>query len=75
MAEQGSVATRPWLLTLLLSLPLLPQELAGLADWEQPSGGMFLWMKLRWVGDATEVWADLQRHKLVVLPGRVMHAR
>ncbi|GAB4823401.1 hypothetical protein N2152v2_010447 [Parachlorella kessleri] len=51
------------------------RELTGLAEWATPTGGMFLWVRLLGVKDAYEVWGELQRHKLVVLPGRVMHAR
>ena len=36
---------------------------------------MFLWVRLLGVGDASEVWQELQRHQLVVIPGRAMHPR
>jgi hypothetical protein len=59
----------------ILHMASRSQELAGVAEWARPTGGMFLWVRLLGVADATEIWGELQRHKLVVLPGRVMHAR
>jgi kynurenine/2-aminoadipate aminotransferase len=51
------------------------RHLAGLAEWRRPDSGMFLWLKLLWVDDATDVWEELREARVVLLPGRVTHCR
>ena len=51
------------------------RELSGVAEWNIPTAGMFLWMKLYGVQDAKEVWDDLHDAKIIVCPGSVMMSR
>jgi kynurenine/2-aminoadipate aminotransferase len=51
------------------------EHLRGLAAWRAPLAGMFLWVRLLGVEDAGEVWEDLVREGVEVLPGRIMHCR
>lgn len=48
------------------------RELSGLAEWQAPRAGMFLWVKLLGVEDALEVWDATHDAKVIVCPGRVM---
>ncbi|EFN55510.1 hypothetical protein CHLNCDRAFT_133915 [Chlorella variabilis] len=51
------------------------KHLAGLAEWTVPSAGMFLWLRLLTVEDASEIWGALKAAKVVLMPGRAMHCR
>jgi len=46
----------------------------GLAEWHIPRAGMFLWVKIKGVEDAVEIWGALHDAKIIVCPGRVMAA-
>jgi kynurenine/2-aminoadipate aminotransferase len=51
------------------------QELGGgLAEWQVPRAGMFLWVKINGIEDSTEVWEALRDAKIIVCPGKVMAA-
>ncbi|KAK9806204.1 hypothetical protein WJX72_005253 [[Myrmecia] bisecta] len=50
------------------------RELTGLAEWDAPKAGMFLWLKLgAGVTDADQILDRLKEEKVVVVPGRVTH--
>lgn len=51
------------------------RHLAGLAQWSHPSAGMFIWLRLQTVQDASEIWDQLRAAKVVLMPGRAMHCR
>ncbi|KAK9824541.1 hypothetical protein WJX72_011180 [[Myrmecia] bisecta] len=51
------------------------QELTGLAEWQRPTAGMFLWMKLTTLCDVDEILEQLVQQKVVVLPGRIAHCQ
>ena len=44
-------------------------HLPGLAEWQAPSAGMFLWLRLLRVRDADEVLDELKAASVVVVPG------
>ena len=43
--------------------------LTGLADWNAPTAGMFMWVRLRGFRDASEILDDLQDAGIIVVPG------
>ena len=46
------------------------QEVQGLAEWQQPNAGMFIWLKLlAGVQDVDDIAADLVKANVMVLPG------
>ena len=46
------------------------QELQGVAEWEQPSCGMFMWVRLlAGVTDVDDIAAQLVQQSVMVLPG------
>lgn len=46
------------------------QEVQGLAEWQQPKAGMFIWLKLlAGVQDVDDIAADLVKANVMVLPG------
>ena len=48
----------------------LLQELSGLAEWQQPKAGMFIWLKLlAGVQDMDDIAAELVEANVMVLPG------
>ncbi|GAB4818408.1 hypothetical protein N2152v2_005454 [Parachlorella kessleri] len=51
------------------------RELAGLAQWERPVAGMFMWAKLLGVEDAYDILPQLREAQVVVVPGRIAHPR
>ncbi|KAL6776906.1 hypothetical protein ACKKBF_B03955 [Auxenochlorella protothecoides x Auxenochlorella symbiontica] len=51
------------------------RHLEGLARWSLPRAGMFLWMTILGVDDASQLTAALVEAKVVVAPGRIFHAR
>ena len=50
------------------------KELTGYAEFQRPSAGMFLWIRVLGVQDASEIWDSLQAERVIVCPGRVMSA-
>lgn len=47
-----------------------PQELAGLAEWQLPQAGMFLWIKLlKPPADEDKLIAQLREHRVSVVLG------
>lgn len=51
------------------------EELAGLAEWAPPAAGMFLWLRLVGVRDATELAPALRAAGVSLVPGRVLSPR
>lgn len=51
------------------------EHLKGLARWQVPSAGMFLWVKILGIKDADEIWDTLREFKVIVCPGWAMSAR
>ncbi len=50
------------------------QELEGLAQWQRPQAGMFIWLKLlAGVHDTDEIAAELVEANVMVLPGAVLN--
>jgi hypothetical protein len=50
--------------------PIKLQELAGLAEWQPPQAGMFLWLRLlRPPADEQRLVDALQDQRVVVVPG------
>lgn len=48
------------------------QEVQGLAEWQQPQAGMFIWLKLlAGIQDADDIAAELVEANVMVLPGAV----
>lgn len=48
----------------------LVQELSGLAEWQQPKAGMFIWLKLlAGVRDLDDIAAELVEANVMILPG------
>ncbi|MCJ1241978.1 hypothetical protein MMC14_009985 [Varicellaria rhodocarpa] len=46
------------------------QELEGLAEWQQPKAGMFIWLKiLAGVQDVDDIAAELVEANVMLLPG------
>ena len=45
------------------------EHLSGLAEWQAPSAGMFLWLRLLGVRDADDVLGELKAASVVVVPG------
>ncbi|KAI3427091.1 hypothetical protein D9Q98_007030 [Chlorella vulgaris] len=50
-------------------------QLAGMAEWREPEAGMFMWVRLLGVDDATDLLEAMLEAKVVVVPGRVCHPR
>ena len=47
------------------------QELEGLAEWQRPKAGMFIWLKLlAGVADVDDIAAELVQANVMVLPGK-----
>ncbi|KAL6781009.1 hypothetical protein ACKKBG_A09385 [Auxenochlorella protothecoides x Auxenochlorella symbiontica] len=51
------------------------RHLAGLADWEQPRAGMFLWITLRGIPDSARIWDAMREAKVVAVPGGALNVR
>ncbi|KFM26587.1 Exosome component 10 [Auxenochlorella protothecoides] len=51
------------------------RHLAGLADWEQPRAGMFLWITLRGIPDSARIWEAMREAKVVAVPGGALNVR
>lgn len=48
------------------------QEVQGLAEWQQPKAGMFIWLKLlAGIQDVADIAAELVEANVMVLPGAV----
>lgn len=47
-------------------------HLSDYAEWERPAGGMFLWMRLKGVDSALELWGDMRREGVVAVPGSTL---
>jgi len=45
-------------------------QLQGLAEWAAPRAGMFLWLRVLDVEDTEALMAQLETHKVVLVPGR-----
>ena len=45
------------------------KHLCGLADWTEPDAGMFMWLRLRGVHDASEIVNELEGAGIIVVPG------
>ncbi len=45
------------------------ENLAGLAEWQAPAAGMFLWLRLLRVRDADDILEQLKAASVVVVPG------
>ena len=46
------------------------QEVQGLAEWQQPKAGMFIWLKLlAGIQDVDDIAVDLVKANVMVLPG------
>ena len=46
------------------------QEVQGMAEWQQPQAGMFIWLKLlAGVQDVDNIAAELVEANVMVLPG------
>lgn len=46
------------------------QEVQGLAEWQQPKAGMFIWLKLlAGIQDVDDIAAELVQANVMVLPG------
>jgi 2-aminoadipate transaminase len=56
-----------------LMLDLLDEKIPPGAEWNTPSGGMFIWMRLKEGTDAMRLYDSALKHKLVVMPGRPFH--
>lgn len=56
-----------------VALRAAEEHLAGLARWEAPRGGMFLWIELLGVGDSLELLDEMEAEKVVVCPGAYFH--
>ncbi len=51
------------------------EHLAGLAEWNAPSAGMFLWIRLlAGVTDADQIFELLKDARVVVVPGAGLKA-
>ena len=51
----------------------LLQELAGLAEWQRPQAGMFIWLKLLGVQDVDDIANELVQANVMLLPGLTPH--
>lgn len=49
------------------------KHLTGLAEWQAPRAGMFLWLKLLGVKDSWVVFEKMKEVKVVVVPGDIAH--
>ncbi|CAL8471435.1 g10977 [Coccomyxa elongata] len=50
------------------------RHLAGLAEWQPPAAGMFLWVRLVQIPDARSILDSLKDAGVVVVPGRFCHS-
>ena len=46
------------------------EHLRGLADWTEPEAGMFMWLRLCGVHDASEIVSELEGAGVIVVPGK-----
>ncbi|EFN56794.1 hypothetical protein CHLNCDRAFT_144288 [Chlorella variabilis] len=51
------------------------RHLEGLAEWREPRAGMFMWLRLLGVEDASDIQEELREARVVVVPGRACHPR
>ena len=58
----------------VLNAWVVVQELQGLADWQQPQAGMFMWLHLPAVADTDDIAAQLVEQNVMVLPGQLSSA-
>ncbi|EIE19767.1 PLP-dependent transferase [Coccomyxa subellipsoidea C-169] len=49
------------------------RHLAGLAEWQPPAAGMFLWLRLLGIPDARSILDALKDSGVVLVPGRFCH--
>ena len=49
------------------------QELEGVAEWQRPQAGMFIWLKLLGVQDVDDIARELVQANVMVLPGLTAH--
>lgn len=49
------------------------EHLRDLADWTEPEAGMFMWLRLRGVHDASEIVSELEGAGVIVVPGDERH--
>ena len=71
----GVFAVPPTRLPHVSHVPGADKHLTGLAEWNAPSAGMFLWIKLlAGVTDADQIFELLKDARVVVVPGAVTSA-
>jgi 2-aminoadipate transaminase len=56
-------------------LDLMEDELPDTMRWNDPAGGMFVWLRSPDGTDATRVYEEALRRNLVVMPGKPFHRR